>query len=525
MSQPSDDFVRRTSICMTFVTPSAPLVATPVVSAVAILSLALGIGANTAIFSILDSLILRTLPVEEPQRLVLLDRGSWTNPIWEAIRERQQAFNGAMAWSTTRFNLAQGGQTEMVDGIWASGAFFDVLGVPAILGRTFAPEDDRRGGGPDGPVAVISYNFWQRHFGGGVDVVGKPLLVERVTYTIIGVTPPDFFGTEVGRKFDVAIPIGTEPLVRGKESALDRRSNWWLSIMLRLHPGQDAAAATAALRGVQPQIRDGHDASGLAGTVQEDVSPGRLYPRSCRDGKLRAAPPLSATAHGNHGCRGAGPAHRVRQHRQPPARASQRAAARAQRPCRARRIEVPHRPPVADRECGAVRGGRPDRASVRPLGQPSARSAALDDHEYRVSRPRPRLASSRVHRPRRGDDGRPFWSGPGPSSIRGAAERSAERTGARGGRRTFRSRQSPRRRSGGAVSDPGRRRESVRANVLIARKGQSGIRSQARARGERQRASGCSSISNRGPSSSSGCARRPPTFPASPPPQFRRSHL
>jgi putative ABC transport system permease protein len=232
------------------------LAATPVVTAVAILSLALGIGANTAIFSILDSLILRTLPVKEPQRLVLIDRGSWTNPIWEAIRERQQAFDGAMAWSTTRFNLAQGGQTEMVDGIWASGAFFDVLGVPAILGRTFALNDDRRGGGPDGPVAVISYNFWQRRFGGSVDAVGKPLLVERVTYTIIGVMPPDFFGTEVGRKIDVAIPIGTEPLVRGKETSLDRRSNWWLSIMLRLKPGQDVDAATASLRGLQPQIRE-----------------------------------------------------------------------------------------------------------------------------------------------------------------------------------------------------------------------------------------------------------------------------
>jgi putative ABC transport system permease protein len=121
------------------------LVATPVVSIVAILSLGLGIGANTAIFSILDSLILRTLPVKEPQQLVLIDRGSWTNPIWEAIRERQPAFDGAMAWSTTRFNLAQGGQTEMVDGIWASGRFFDVLGTPAILGRTFGVDDDRRG--------------------------------------------------------------------------------------------------------------------------------------------------------------------------------------------------------------------------------------------------------------------------------------------------------------------------------------------------------------------------------------------
>jgi predicted permease len=232
------------------------LVATPVVSAVAVLSLALGIGANTAIFSILDSLILRSLPVEEPHTLAIIDRGSWTNPIWEAIRERQEPFAGAMAWSTTRFNLAPGGQTDMVDGIWASGDFFQVLGTSAILGRTFSREDDRRGGGPDGPVAVISYNFWQRRFGGAADVVGKGLLVERVTYTIIGVTPPEFFGTEVGRTFDVAVPIGTEPLVRGKESSLDGRSHWWLSIMLRLKPGQDLAAASAALRGMQPQIRE-----------------------------------------------------------------------------------------------------------------------------------------------------------------------------------------------------------------------------------------------------------------------------
>ena len=121
------------------------LAATPVLSAVAILSLALGIGANTAIFSILDSLILRTLPVKEPQRLVMIDRGSWTNPIWEAIRDRQPPFDGATAWSPTRFNLAAGGQTDLVDGVWASGRFFDVLGTPAMLGRTFAPDDDRRG--------------------------------------------------------------------------------------------------------------------------------------------------------------------------------------------------------------------------------------------------------------------------------------------------------------------------------------------------------------------------------------------
>src|SRR5918995_6968856 len=97
--------------------------ASPIVSTVAILSLALGIGANTAIFSILDALLLRSLPVKDPQQLALVgvtsNNRSWTNPIWESIRDRQDLFGGAFAWSTTRFNLASGGQAEMVDGIWA----------------------------------------------------------------------------------------------------------------------------------------------------------------------------------------------------------------------------------------------------------------------------------------------------------------------------------------------------------------------------------------------------------------------
>jgi predicted permease len=235
--------------------------ATPVVTTVAMLSLALGIGANTAIFSILNSLLLRTLPVKAPQQLAVVatsndGRDSWTNPIWEQIRDRADLFDGAMAWSSSRFNLSQTSQTEYVDGVWASGRFFDVLGVPALLGRTFTEMDDRRGGGPDGPVAVISARYWQSRYGGAADVVGKPIAIERITYTIIGVTPPEFFGTEVGRTFDVVIPLGTEPLVRGRESALDRRSSWWLSVMVRLKPGQTKEAATTALRSVQPQIRE-----------------------------------------------------------------------------------------------------------------------------------------------------------------------------------------------------------------------------------------------------------------------------
>ncbi|HJR59229.1 MAG TPA: ABC transporter permease [Vicinamibacterales bacterium] len=234
--------------------------ATPVVTVVAILSLALGIGANTAIFSILNSLILKTLPVKEPQALALLTigpaRSSWTYPQWEQLRRHAHLVDGALVWSGTRFNLAPGGQSEMVDGLWASGRYFDVLGVQPLIGRTFSEADDRRGGGPDGPVAVISYTFWQRRFGGAADAVGRSLTVERVPFTIVGVTPPDFFGVDVGSTFDVAIPLGTEPLIRGKDSALDRRSTWWLRVMVRLKEGQGLEATQTALRGVQPQVRD-----------------------------------------------------------------------------------------------------------------------------------------------------------------------------------------------------------------------------------------------------------------------------
>jgi predicted permease len=236
--------------------------ATPVVTLVAILSLALGIGANTAIFSIINALMLRALPVQAPQRLVQVlpaeSRSSWTNPSWEQVRDRERSiFDGAFAYSTPRFNLAPGGETQFVNGVMASGGYFDVLGVPALLGRTFSAADDVRGGGKDGPVAVISYGFWQRRFGGAADAVGKPLALDRVFFTVIGVTPPAFTGIDQGTSYDVAVPLGTEPLIRGaKESALDQRSWWWLRIVARLKPGDSIDRAVAALRGVQPQIRE-----------------------------------------------------------------------------------------------------------------------------------------------------------------------------------------------------------------------------------------------------------------------------
>ncbi len=233
---------------------------------VVVLTLALGIGANTAIFSILDNLMLRRLPVKDPDRLAMLvttdgasQQGTWSYPIWEQIRQHSDAFDGVFAWSRfdAQFNITRGGESQFVEGVWASGNAFATLGVPAILGRTFTPADDERGGGADGPVTVISYAFWQRYFGGAPDVIGRTLLLEHTPFTIVGVTPAYFFGLTAGRAFDVAVPFGTDPLLRGvKESRLDRRTSWWLAVMVRLKPGQTLQEGTTAVRALQPEIRE-----------------------------------------------------------------------------------------------------------------------------------------------------------------------------------------------------------------------------------------------------------------------------
>jgi putative ABC transport system permease protein len=251
----------------------------PGFATVAILTLALGIGTNTAIFSVVNTLLLRALPVTEPQRLATIsgsgttDRWGlsvWSYAMWDEIRRRAQLFDGALAWDLQRFNLAQSGETDPVDGLYVSGGFFTTLGVPALLGRTFSSADDVRGGGPDGPVSVISYGFWQRRFGGATSVIGTELVVEGMPFTIIGVTPPEFFGAEVGRTFDVALPLTAEELIRGKNTNLDDKDASWLVLMLRLKPGQSLAAATAALRAVQPQIREGALPQNVPARVREN---------------------------------------------------------------------------------------------------------------------------------------------------------------------------------------------------------------------------------------------------------------
>src|SRR5262245_49456926 len=225
------------------------LAGSPIVALVAIASLALGVGANTAIFSVVNGLLLRALPVKDPARLVLITDSktdhvrAWSYPVWNEIRQRPELFERATAWSFTRFNLSGGGKAEFINGMWASGSFFDTLGVPALLGRTFSDRDDVNGGGADGPVAMISYGFWQRRYGSAPDIVGRQLSLDAVPFTIVGVTPPQFSGPEVGRMFDAIVPIGTETLVRGGDSFVDHSSATFLTMLARLGPNQSAETA------------------------------------------------------------------------------------------------------------------------------------------------------------------------------------------------------------------------------------------------------------------------------------------
>jgi predicted permease len=241
---------------------------TPVFTGVATVSLALGTGANVAIFSLANALLLKVLPVREPHRLVRVLPGSehggfLTNAVWEQIRDHRDLFDGTFSWSNRRFTVESDGEIEDVSGILASGGFFDVLGTRAILGRTFTARDDRRGVGADGPVAVIGYGYWQSRYGASAEVLGRSIRLDGHEFTIVGVTPPGFFGVDVGQSFDVAVPLAADALLSGHETSLDRNV-WWLKVMGRLKRGRAPGQTLAALRASQPAIREATMPAGLA---------------------------------------------------------------------------------------------------------------------------------------------------------------------------------------------------------------------------------------------------------------------
>ena len=238
------------------------LARTPVITCVAILSLALGIGANTAIFSLIDSVMLRMLPVEKPEELVQLrmrDPQSpsdepfavFTNPLWEQLRDHQTVFSGVFAWESTPFDLAHGGAVQRANGMFVSGAYFKTLGVRPAAGRLFAESDDQRG---CAGAAVLSYGFWQERFGGAPSAVGSMISLDDHRFEIIGVSQSRFYGTNIDTKYDVAIPICTASQFDGAVSRLDQRSWWWLNVIGRVKPGFTPAQVKAGLEVLSPQV-------------------------------------------------------------------------------------------------------------------------------------------------------------------------------------------------------------------------------------------------------------------------------
>ena len=233
---------------------------------VAILSLTLGIGANTALFQVVNAVRLQSLPVADPSTLVevrLVDmdgaRGffqTWhsavTYPIWETLAARQQAFSRVFAWGSDTFNLSNGGEVRTARGLWVTGDLFPALGIHPAAGRLLTPGDDRPG---CSPRAVLSHGFWQRAYGGSPAVVGQALTLNSRAVEIVGVAPASFHGLDVGKSFDVATPVCADPVFSNDgKGRLGMGTVWWLSVFGRLNPGWTAERASAHLAAISPEL-------------------------------------------------------------------------------------------------------------------------------------------------------------------------------------------------------------------------------------------------------------------------------
>lgn len=231
----------------------------PMLATVAVLSLALGIGANTAIFSIVNAVMLRALPVRSPERLV------WITPVdregrdanlsvaaMQQLEQRQQVLSGMFAWAgggLTNFETSHAAWRASLDVV--SGNYFSELGIQPAMGRLIGPSDVRLGSGPPAPVAVLSYDCWQSRFGGYPSIVGQQIRVEGVPLTIVGVAQPGFFGLILDWKFDVAAPIG----YAGKIPA-DAKQDWLMKVVGRLKDGVSVEQAQAQMAAIWPAVRN-----------------------------------------------------------------------------------------------------------------------------------------------------------------------------------------------------------------------------------------------------------------------------
>ncbi len=246
---------------------------TPVITLVVLASLTLGIGANTAIFSLIDSLLLKPLPVRYAERLVRIHNPRYNNhsiPTFERLRDGDAIFEAIAAVSLMRPDVSSTAERRSAQGLAVSGSFFDTLGITPAVGRLLGPGDDRTG--DSAPVAILEYHYWQSAYGGQRDIIGKTIPLDGKLFTIIGVSEQGFFGPSVGRRFDVAVSLaGYQFLYPGS----NRPTANFVSIVGRLRNGQSVESARAQLRGRQPQVRA---ALGLPETAAQLTQPWEVVP-------------------------------------------------------------------------------------------------------------------------------------------------------------------------------------------------------------------------------------------------------
>ena len=388
----------------------------------ALLALACGIGGTVTVFTLVNAVVLRPLPVKAPEELVWLRDPSFSYPVFEQIRDRGHMLQGLFAWEQRTLHAAWTSEPEPTSMLLVTGAFHDTLGLRPAAGRLLNQADVGNTPAEAQAVAVLSYAAWQRRFSGDPGAVGRTLRIEGQPFAIVGVTPPGFFGVAVGMSPDITIPVTMLPRLRSDErDALVNADQIWLNIMGRVRPGMSIARGR---RRVPTGVDAGAGRDALARVVGEVAYPlcdVHERPRARRLGILAGSTPVPGRVVAVVRAGDVGAGGRLRDGGQPAARGRGRpppragAAARHRRRSRAPGSAAVRRGPVARER------GRRAWVSLLDLGRRSARAAALDqlrpgDHGARRRRPRARVHSRRRRRrgdcvhPRADREGRPHRS-------------------------------------------------------------------------------------------------------------------
>ncbi len=244
-----------------------------------VLTIALGIGATAAIFSVTDKVLLQTLPVAKPENLVLVSTydpkegldgdgdSSWSYPMYQDLRDRNDVFSGVIARGGAQMNVTYGDQNARVTGEFVSGNFFETLGVKPWAGRLFTQNDDTTPGGH--PVAVLSYSFWESRFNKDQSVIGNTILINEHAVTVLGVTPPAFYGLSLAGNPDVRVPLMMTPVFNPRPpTRLQSRRHQWLSVMARIKDGVSPTQAQASIEVLYRQLRE-MESQSLSASVSE----------------------------------------------------------------------------------------------------------------------------------------------------------------------------------------------------------------------------------------------------------------